>query len=294
MSASLANFVFPTENMDSKTLYAYAVAQAAAWKIFSETLGNTKVSNSVDSWLENHINDFDADMIRLATPALVIEASKKKFPELSTEEIETLESKINEMLSSRKQALETIVTKPVVVEKPKKKSPAKKKTVEPVVEIPSDPVTETSTEAPVAEPVVEKPKKKTAGKKKTVEPVVESTSEATSEKPAKKSAGKKKQEKEADDAASDTSSKKSEKKKRGPTAYNLFIKAEMERLRAADPALNHKVAMALAVAAWKAKANNTSETTTEEPTSEESTAHPIPEYPVENSVTLEQALESEL
>ena len=55
------------------------------------------------------------------------------------------------------------------------------------------------------------------------------------------------------DEGSDTSSKKSEKKKRGPTAYNLFIKAEMERLRAADPKINHKVSMSMAVAAWKSK-----------------------------------------
>ena len=269
MSAPVA-FALPTENMDSKTLYVYAITQSQAWKLFADNLKNMESKNSVtiedvEKWVVEHIDNFDNDMVRLATVSLIFEAIVKQFPDFAFETAERsqIETKIDERLKARK------IVEPVVVEKPKKKTAGKKKTVEPVVEIPSDPVTTTEAAEPTVEPVVvEKPKKKSAGKKKETEVV--------------------------EDNASDTSSKKSEKKKRGPTAYNLFIKAEMERLRAADTALNHKVAMAMAVAAWKAKANNTSETTTEEPTSEESVAHPIPEYPVENSVTLEQALESEL
>jgi hypothetical protein len=72
-------------------------------------------------------------------------------------------------------------------------------------------------------------------------------------KPAKRGGKKKKEAEPEEDNTSETGTEnsKGEKKKRGPTAYNLFIKEEIARLRAQDPSINHKVAMSMAVAAWK-------------------------------------------
>ena len=45
---------------------------------------------------------------------------------------------------------------------------------------------------------------------------------------------------------------KKEKVKRPPSEYNLFIGAEMKKLRAATPSMTAKEAMAAAIQAWKA------------------------------------------
>ena len=42
-------------------------------------------------------------------------------------------------------------------------------------------------------------------------------------------------------------------KKRAPSAFNLFMKSELTRLKKANPSLNHKVAFVQAAHNWKAK-----------------------------------------
>jgi hypothetical protein len=56
-----------------------------------------------------------------------------------------------------------------------------------------------------------------------------------------------------EDNVSETGTEKSkgDKKKRGPTNYNLFIKAEIARIREQDPSIKHNVVMSMAAAAWK-------------------------------------------
>jgi hypothetical protein len=201
--------------------------------------------------IKAHVVFFDDEMIRLATPDLVYQGIKSRFPDLSEEESlslirETLEEvrkskdEARAMKPSRKPSSGGKVSRKHLEakvgsqgrkrkEKPKTEEPvAEPKTEEPVAEPRTEePVAEPRTEEPVAEPKTEEP---VAEEPKTEEPIAEETN--------------------TEDPVAEP---KTEKKKRSPTAYNLFIKAEMERLRAADPKINHKVSMSMAVAAWKSK-----------------------------------------
>jgi hypothetical protein len=87
-------------------------------------------------------------------------------------------------------------------------------------------------------------------------------------KPEKKKGGKKKTE---------VTETNDEKKKRGPTAYNLFIKAEIARIREQDPSVNHKAAMGMAAAAWKSRGKPSNET--------EDLEIPIDETTLENTLS---------
>jgi len=107
--------------------------------------------------------------------------------------------------------------------------------------------------------------------------IVRQADEATMETPVVKRTYKKKTPTKTPQTPTDGESSEGsvkEKKKRGPSAYNLFIKAEIERLRLEDPTINHKVAMSMAVAAWKSK---------------DKTEEPIPES-IPESITLENSL----
>jgi len=183
--------------------------------------------------IKAHVVFFDDEMIRLATPDLVYQGIKSRFPDLSEEESlslirETLEEvrkskdEARAMKPSRKPSSGGKVSRKHL--EAKVGSQGRKRKEKPKTE---EPVAEPKTEEPVAEPRTEEP---IAEEPKTEEPIAEETN--------------------TEDPVAEP---KTEKKKRSPTAYNLFIKAEMERLRAADPKINHKVSMSMAVAAWKSK-----------------------------------------
>jgi hypothetical protein len=80
--------------------------------------------------------------------------------------------------------------------------------------------------------VVKKPSKKEGKKKKVVEKVPEDDVDTHSQ-------------------TGSEDSKTKEKKKREPTAYNLFVKEEIARIRAKNPDINHKTAMGMVAAKWK-------------------------------------------
>ena len=386
----------PEGSMEPKAMYKYAILQFRAWKAFAKSLGSmynlfetadgeihsVPSTHEICDWVTEHIETFDEDMVRLATTALVFEATVKKFDDVDFEESEDFKARIEKhitmVLSARKFAMkpaesifQTAVPQETTTKKSPKKASPKKATKETVVVDEEEPekkesketvptsaekkVSEgnrctecgkkclgekclkhidgedhispreeysniapaeekTSEEVPVEEKAIEeKPKKKRVTKKKTAEevPTEEKTSEETpakefvpnsaEEKPKKKRVTKKKTakefvpnsaeevpveekaiEEEDNDNKSDTSSKNSaEKKKRGPSPYNIFIKEEITRLRAENPELNNKVAMAMAVSAWK-KVSPSKKTSVEE--EEPTTATTV------EAVTLEETL----
>merc|ERR1712072_1019170 len=92
------------------------------------------------------------------------------------------------------------------------------------------------------------PAKKTAKKKAPVKKTVKA---APAKKSAKKAAPAKKSAKKT---AKKTTAKKGEKKdkvKRPPSAYNLFMKSELPKVKKANPKLDHKQAFAKAAGNWK-------------------------------------------
>ena len=107
-----------------------------------------------------------------------------------------------------------------------------------------EPVEEKEVEEKHVEPVEEKEVEEKHVEEVEEKHVEEVEEKRVEEKPKKKRTNKKK-----------TNDKEPpvEKKRRGPSEYNLFISSEVERLRSETPDLNHKVAFAMAVAAWKNK-----------------------------------------
>jgi hypothetical protein len=149
-------------------------------------------------------------------------------------------------------------------------------------------------EKPKAKKAKKSPKAKKTEEKTEAENVEAEKPEEEEEKPkatkTKKSPKAKKTEEktEAGDVETEKTEEEPSKKKRSPTAYNLFISAEISRLRAENPSLNHKVAMSMAVSAWKSAKQGATETTTPEVTAEEVTA--ALEWAMEPEVSLEHVL----
>ncbi|KAJ3207643.1 hypothetical protein HDU67_007343 [Dinochytrium kinnereticum] len=56
--------------------------------------------------------------------------------------------------------------------------------------------------------------------------------------------------------AEKTAKPKKEKSTREPSAYNLFMKAELPRIKKADANLSHKDAFKLAASNWKTSSEN--------------------------------------
>merc|ERR1711981_402793 len=86
------------------------------------------------------------------------------------------------------------------------------------------------------------PAKKTAKKKA---PVKKTVKKAPAKKSAKKAAPAKKSAKK--------SAKKTDKKdkvKRAPSAYNLFMKSELAKVKKANPKMDHKEAFTAAAKSW--------------------------------------------
>lgn len=57
-------------------------------------------------------------------------------------------------------------------------------------------------------------------------------------------------------AAKAAKSPKAEKVKRAPSAYNLFMKSELAKVKAKNPTLNHKEAFTAAANNWKNSSAN--------------------------------------
>jgi len=289
---------------------AFAKSLGSMYDLFETVDGEIRSIPStyeICDWITEYIESFDEDMVRLATSALIIEAITKKFEDVdfeeSDEDVKTkIDRHINMVLSARKFTMkpaesifqtaptsqETSPTKKSPKkaspkkDSPKKASPKKdspkKADDEDKLSIECDDKCEeeysniaptTTSEEKKPEEETEKPKKKRVTKKKTTE-----------ETPAEEAVPieEKKTEEEVDNKA-DTSSKNSEKKKRGPSPYNIFIKEEITRLRTENPELNNKVAMAMAVSAWK-KVSPKKTTEESEPVTVETT----------ETVTLEETL----
>merc|ERR1712072_1132499 len=91
------------------------------------------------------------------------------------------------------------------------------------------------------------PAKKTAKKKAPVKKTVKA---APAKKSAKKAAPAKKSAKKS---AKKTTAKKGDKKdkvKRAPSAYNLFMKSELAKVKKANPKMDHKEAFTAAAKNW--------------------------------------------
>ena len=82
-------------------------------------------------------------------------------------------------------------------------------------------------------PAKKAPAKKAAPAKKTI----------AKKSPAKKAPAKK-------SAAKKSAGKKEEKVKRAPSAYNLFMKSELAKVKKANPKLDHKGAFTIAAQNW--------------------------------------------
>merc|ERR1712072_1132282 len=87
------------------------------------------------------------------------------------------------------------------------------------------------------------PKKKTTAKKAPAKKAIakKSAKKAAPKKTAKKAPAKKGSAKKGD---------KKEKVKRAPSAYNIFMKKELEKLKKSQPKLDHKGRFAAAAANW--------------------------------------------
>ncbi|GBB95408.1 hypothetical protein RclHR1_02530003 [Rhizophagus clarus] len=55
---------------------------------------------------------------------------------------------------------------------------------------------------------------------------------------------------------SNETSETTETTKRAPTAYNVFMKTELPKVKAENPGMNHKEAFKLAAGNWKDSPNN--------------------------------------
>jgi len=196
------------------------------------------------------------------TAVEVVEETKEEQPQEPKPEEETKEEQPQEPKPKKKASPKTKKAAVEVTEEPKPKKRAAPKTKKAAVEVTEEPKPEEETKEehpqepkPEEETKEEQPKKKASPKAKKAE------AEVTEEEP---------------------------KKKRSPSAYNVFISNELSRLRQEDPKLNHKVAMAMAVAAWKT--NKAADESAEKKETTEEVEQSTQEEAAQPEVTLEKVL----
>jgi hypothetical protein len=373
---SLFKFEMPIDSMEPKQLLRYALHQARGWRSMAKSLSNTynlyegpdgeilshPTAHQICDWIDEHLASFDEDMIRVATPELVLVAAARHYDDadLDQEPIRSVLVKhITTYLYAKKYEA-TLLNKAELVQEPKPKKKASPKTKKAAVEVTEEPKPEEVTEEPKPEeetkeeqpqepkseeetkedqPKAPKPKRKASPKtKKTAveetkeeQPEEPKSEEETKEeqpkapKPKKRAAPKTKkaavevteeqkpeeetkeeqpQEPKPEEETKEEQPKKKAspkakkaeaevteeepKKKRSPSAYNVFISNELSRLRQEDPKLNHKVAMAMAVAAWKT--NKAADESAEKKETTEEVEQSTQEEAAQPEVTLEKVL----
>lgn len=295
-SKVLYKFDVPTNAMEPKTLLRYALIQCRGWRAFSKSLSTMHnlyegpngeifglpTVHEICDWVNSCVDDFDEDMVATATPEIVMESVVKHFDAVDFDSEETrvpIMKHITNSIYSRK--YQAIVTANRTTEKPKtvaKRSPKAKKTAS-EAEVP---LLITEPRKPKEDAKKDKETRKTAKSNTENEPLREEEPVGVTE--VKVSPKTKKEEEpvgvtkvkgspKTKKAVKEPSAEEEEgkKKKRSPSAYNLFISAEISRLRAENPSLNNRIAMAMAVASWKSNKGEpirTNETTPEEITVE--------------------------